>query len=234
MKSFTKFFVLILAMLFTVGMIAQQQMSEQEYQVLQQKAQQELAQHGPTHDVPYAPNDVSATGDDCSDPIIITASPGMSTWSDYGQTTCGRVDDYDAAGGSCVSPSYYSNGEDIIYQLDITADMSLEFNFDPVDTYSSFTIMEGGCGYAGSCLFTKSGYSSDLRTFTYDFTAGTYYIQIDSWPSPDCIGFDLWIDEYIPPPPADPINVFPYMEDFSACDWPSTMQPFAGSEAHAV
>ncbi len=228
MKSFTKFFVLILAMLFTVGIVAQQQMSEQEYQVLQQKAQQELAAHGPTHDVPYAPNDVRATGDDCSDPIIITASPGMSAWSDMSQTTCGRVDDYDA---TCMGS--YDGGEDIIYELDVTADMSLKFIFDPVETYSGIAVMDA-CGNAGSCLVLKTGSSTDVREFTYAFTAGTYYIQVDSWPSPDCIGFDLTIEEYFPPAPADPINTFPYMEDFSACDWPSTMKPFAGAEAHAV
>ena len=54
MKSFTKFYVLMLAMLMSLGMFAQE-MSLEMYQKLQQKAQLELQDHGPTVEVPMAP-----------------------------------------------------------------------------------------------------------------------------------------------------------------------------------
>jgi hypothetical protein len=235
MKSFTKFFVLMLAMLVSFGMIAQQQMSEFEFQVLQQKAQQELAEHGPTGDVVYAPNSITAQGDDCTDPIVINFGSG-DTWSVAGETTCGRVDDYDATYGTCVTPTYYTNGEDLVYELVVANDMWIEFNYDPVETYSSVNIMEScpDVGAGNVCIFGSNTSANTLRTFQVQFTAGTYYIQIDTWPSPDCVTFDLALSEWTPPPAADPITSFPYMEDFETCDWPSTMQPFAGSEAGAV
>ena len=70
MKSFTKFFALMMAMLVTLGMTAQ--ISELEYQVMQQKAQQEINDHGPTVEVPNAAEgSTRAVGDDCTDPIMI-------------------------------------------------------------------------------------------------------------------------------------------------------------------
>jgi hypothetical protein len=228
MKSFTKFYVLVLALMVSFSMMAQQQMTELEWQVLQQKAQEEMALHGPTVDVPYEPNATRATGDDCSDPIVITASPNMTPWSVTGETTCGRVDDYDQ---TCMGS--YDGGEDIIYELVVTADMDLKFAYTAYQSWSGIAVMDA-CGNAGSCIVLKTGSGSGLREFQWSFTAGTYYIQVDTWPSPDCVDFDLTIEEYIPPPPADPITTFPYFVDFEDCQWPSTMQPFAGSEAHAV
>ena len=58
--------------------------------------------------------------------------------------------------------------------------------------------------------------------------------MIDTWPSPNCTAFTLDIVEWTPPPPQDPITSFPYMEDFESCGWPTTIQPFAGAETHAV
>ena len=172
MKSFTKFYALVLALLVSVGMMAQsQQMTELEWQVLQQKAQQEQAEHGPTVDVPYSPNNVAATGDDCSDPIVITASPGMSPWSVTNETTCGRVDDYDQ---TCMGS--YDGGEDIIYELVVTADMDIKFTYNAYMTWSGIAVKDA-CGNSGTCIVLKTGSGSGLREFQWSFTAGTYYIH---------------------------------------------------------
>ena len=231
----TKFFypvIFVLTLLVSYGMMAQsQQMTEIEYQVLQQKAQELQVLHGPTVEVPYEPNATRATGDDCSNPIVIVASDGMSPWVTIGESTCGRVDDYD---GTCMG--LYDGGEDIIYELQVNDDMDLKFLFDPLQNWSAIAIKDA-CGNSGSCIVLKTGSSSAPREFQWSFTAGTYYIQVDSWPNPDCVDFDLTIEQYLPPPPpppADPITTFPYTEDFSDCTLPSTMQLFAGDEAHAV
>ena len=59
-----------------------------------------------------APVVSAATGDDCTDPIIINL-PGDLPFSDLRQTNCGRLDDYDA---TCMG--YYDGGEDIIDEAD--------------------------------------------------------------------------------------------------------------------
>jgi hypothetical protein len=67
---------------------------------------------GPMHiesNVPLYHGSTKATGDDCTDPIVINL-PGDMPYSDLSQTTCGRMNDYDA---TCLG--YYDGGEDIIY-----------------------------------------------------------------------------------------------------------------------
>jgi len=234
MKSFTKFYVLLLALLVSFGVMAQ--MTTEEVMFTRALEEQQIRDHGPSIDVPYEPNATRATGDDCVDPELINLSTGFVTWNDLGQTTCGRVDDYDQNFGTCITPAYYANGEDMVYELTLNNDMWLEFTFAPVETYSTFWVMEScpDVGAGNVCLFGKGEYANTPKIFLQEMTAGTYYIQIDSWPSPDCITFDLTIDEAPAPPQADAITTFPYLEGFETCTWPSTMLPFAGVQAGAV
>jgi hypothetical protein len=236
MKStfyFPVIFVLVLMVSFSM---MSQQMSNIEWQVLQQEANEEMQLQGTSLDVPYEPKAMQATGDDCNDPLVITVMDGMGTWSTYGETTCGRVDDYNSSYGTCIYPTNYANGEDLVYELVVLDDMWLEFNFDPMESPSSIWIMKQcpDIVTGNICLAGKSQYFSTLTTFKYPFSPGSYYIQIDSYSDPGCITFDLWIDQWFLPPPPDPITCFPYKEDFESGDWPNTMQPFAGEQAHAV
>ena len=60
----------------------------------------------------------AATGDGCSDPIIVTLPSGLP-YSDTGQTTCGRGD---SCSVTCLGS--YDGGEDIIYKITVTSNVT--------------------------------------------------------------------------------------------------------------
>ena len=170
MKSFTKFYVLTLALLVSFSMMAQ--MTTEEVQYLNFKHEQEMKAHGPSLDVPYEPNNVVATGDDCSDPMDIGTfnSGDGANLANITDGTCGRVDDYDAAFGTCINPTYYANGEDMIMMFTVASEMGLEFNFDPVETYSSITVMDAcPADYPNvTCIIGKAETANIFKKFQFE------------------------------------------------------------------
>ena len=114
---------------------------------------------------------------------------------------CGRGDDYDdSSTAHCLY--YYDSGEDMIYELTVTEAMNVEITLDPNGTTYS------GVGIGSTCPPTddpecSAAYDSSGLPKTTDclhLEPGTYYIQVDTWSSPDCIpDFDLTIVECIPP-----------------------------------
>jgi hypothetical protein len=137
---------------------------------------------------------VSASlGDDCSAPILINV-PNELSYSDLNQTTCGRTDDYDA---TCFGS--YDNGEDIIYELNVTTDVVVSFEIDPKGTTYSGIVLFDDCPDSGieTCLASSTaGSSGSAHSFTYPLTVGTYYFMVDTWSTPDCIpDFDLVLTE---------------------------------------
>ncbi|MCK4857074.1 MAG: hypothetical protein KAT58_03805, partial [candidate division Zixibacteria bacterium] len=142
----------------------------------------------------------AATGDDCTDPIVISL-PGDLPYSDLGQTNCGRLNDYDA---TCMG--YYDGGEDIIYELVVGSAVDLDIILDPkTTTYTGITLDDACPLDASTCLHSSSNSSASPHGFTaLHLEAGTYYIMIDTWPSPDCIpDFDLTITAAAGPQPGD-------------------------------
>ncbi len=143
----------------------------------------------------------AATGDDCSDPIVVNI-PGDLTYTDSYQTTCGRVNDYST---TCLN--YYDGGEDIIYRLDVTIDTQINITMDPKGTTWTGLMIDNNCpGSDGTCIDYDSA-SSGVRTLTdISLTAGnSYYIMVDTWPSPTCIpDFNLTITGIITGSPYGP------------------------------
>jgi hypothetical protein len=132
-------------------------------------------------------------GDDCDDPIVVDLDVVGLPYSDVGQTTCGRLDDYDA---TCLD--YYDGGEDIIYEIIVTTPGDYEFTMDPLGTTWTGMLIDDTCppGGIGECIEYDTG-SSGTRSFVVSLAAGTYYVMVDTWSSPDCIPeFNLTIDSY--------------------------------------
>lgn len=130
-------------------------------------------------------------GDDCTNPLLIKLPDDLPYTTTDG--TCGRADFYDA---TCLGS--YDNGEDILYQLDVDAPVSLDITLDPKGTTYTGIVVDDNCPPDNDCIATStSGYSSNPHGFVaLDLEPGTYYIMIDTWPSPDCIPeFDLIIVE---------------------------------------
>ena len=171
MKSFTKLYVLMLAMLVSFGTIAQSDLAIQ-YERQQLESQRWLEEHGPTIEVPSpSSREVTAAGDDCSDPIPITISSGMPTFS-TSDGTCGRGDDYEF---TCMNS--YDGGEDIHYVLTVTEPMWINILFDPVETYSGIAL-KTDCGDGGTCLFTYGEYANTLKDIKYELLIIAPFIKL--------------------------------------------------------
>jgi hypothetical protein len=134
----------------------------------------------------------------CELPIEVTInSTGDLPYVDD-NTTCGMGNDYDA---TCLGS--YDGGEDIIYEVTLGADMTLDFLVTSDATWVGIGI-DTNCPLAGTCLDYATSSGSSVNMTGVPLTAGTYYVMIDTWPSPDCIpNFTLTIQETPPPPEND-------------------------------
>ena len=124
-------------------------------------------------------------GVDCSNPVIISSFPYTAT-----STTCGMINNY---GVQCSTT--YGGGEDIVYQLNITATGTYNINLTNNDgTNNIGWFLKSSC--TGACL--ASGYvlsgATNNANGSYNFTStGTYYLIIDTWANstPTCANFTL-------------------------------------------
>lgn len=121
-------------------------------------------------------------GDNCATPIDV-AVPGDLPYTNTNYT-CGRVNDYST---TCLGN--YDGGEDIIYALNVTASQKVDILLDPTgETYSGILIDATCPPNETTCLGTATGSSSGVRgIYGVQLEPGTYYIMIDTWPSPNCL-----------------------------------------------
>lgn len=150
-------------------------------------------------------------GDNCSDPFVIDITgPGDLPYTDANYT-CGRINDYE---NTCLS--YYDGGEDIIYELNLDVPMNLKFTMDPLGTTWNGIVLSTTCPDMGStyddCFAYAKGTSGGPKVMqVVGLPAGTYYIMVDTWPSPDCIpAFNLTIESFVINPGdfcADPLKI---------------------------
>jgi len=153
---------------------------------------------------------VSGDGSDCANAIVASIPADL----DYitSDTTCGLGNDYeDTDMGS------YDGGEDIIYRLDVSSDTNVEVTVTSLDGWIGVGLFDD-CPDVGNLLADDSGYSGP-----YSFTASLltaespYYLMIDSYPSPDCVDFDLTIEEDILGPGDTCELAIPVTEGLTSC-----------------
>jgi len=171
-----------------------------------------LMEKDPVHeesDVPLYTGPTLATGDDCTDPIVVNL-PADLDYSDLSQTTCGRMNDYeDPAQASCLY--YYDGGEDIIYELNVTSAVDLDITMDPKGLSWTGIAVDDACPPDAECIAYETNSGSEPRVLSsVHLEPGTYYIMIDSWPTPDCFEFDLTIVEGSEPQGACCNDLEPY------------------------
>jgi hypothetical protein len=133
---------------------------------------------------------IAQSGVDCTDPIVVDFSTALP-YSDLNQSNCGS----DLFDETCLG--LYDNGDDIIYRLDVNESKTISISVDPkTTTYGGMAVYDD-CPDVGTCLVTVENSSSTnpmVAEATLD--AGTYYLMISTWASPDCIpDFDLTITE---------------------------------------
>ena len=143
------------------------------------------------------PCPVTNPGDVCSNPLVVTLPDDLvrASWT-TSDTTCGRVDDYE---DTCLG--YYDGGEDIIYEVIVTAAGDYTFTVNP----GTFTYTGMGLGAECppmTCIGLSTSSSAAPHGFCVTLDVGTYYLMLDSWPLPECYAFDLTItDDPCPEPP---------------------------------
>ncbi|KAA3637428.1 MAG: hypothetical protein DWP97_00895 [Calditrichaeota bacterium] len=134
--------------------------------------------------------DPGEPGDNCLDPLKIDI-PTLP-YGDYSQTTCGRVDDYDA---TCMG--FYDGGEDIVYEVTVSSAVDVNITLDTKgESYGGIGLFDLCPSDPGaSCIDIATGSSGPYVMNCVHLEPGTYYIMVDSWPSPDCLAdFDLIIE----------------------------------------
>ncbi|MCK9452912.1 MAG: carboxypeptidase regulatory-like domain-containing protein, partial [Bacteroidales bacterium] len=174
------------------------------------------AMHGPTVEVPQS--DGRAVGDNCTTPIVVNI-PADLPYADVGNTTCGRGNTYqDSDLGS------YDGGEDIIYELIVTAETEVVITMDPNGTtWTGLGLFNSCPSSSGNSIETVTGSSLDPREINTILAPGTYYVMADTWPTPTCIPvLDLFIVIPPPPPVLQAITAFPFEEDFESGAFPPT------------
>jgi hypothetical protein len=209
MSKITKMYLFLITLLLSTTVVFAQNYSTSELDTDYIQEQQKLqAEHGPTVVVPPS-REVTATGDDCTDPIVLNAASLPFSYSDLGQYTCGRGNNY-----SNTDLGSYDGGEDIIYELVISSTASVSIDMDPSGTtWTGLGLFSGCPGYNAISTVTGSS-GSTVKNISVFLDPGTYYIMVDTWPSPNCIpSFDLTVTaEELPPP----ISTFPYLETFTS------------------
>ncbi len=142
-------------------------------------------------------------GVDCASAIPIALDPTTLPVSILNQSNCGLGDDYN--GTTCLG--YYDGGEDIVYKLELTQATTFDLTIDPKGTtYMGFLIDDACPPDPTTCLYMKTASSSGAAQTMYgvSLTAGTYYLIVDTWPSPTCIpSFDMSFTVPAGPPSND-------------------------------
>ncbi len=139
---------------------------------------------------------IAGPGDDCSDPLTDIKFPSDLPWSDLGQTTCGHGNFYSEV-DMCYTYGYGA-GEDLVYEFEVDEEITVSMTFDPQGTGWWFVQISDVCvPVAGECLFYLKSTSGDpLTSDPVTIPPGTYYMIVDTWPSPDCLpAFDITIQD---------------------------------------
>lgn len=146
----------------------------------------------------------------------VTNIPSLP-YSALGATTCGAVNDITSVNVTniCGSSSYYG-GEDAVYTF--TPTTTGVVTITQSNTSGSVGMMlYSGCPFSGTCVADAQN-SDASRTICTTLTAGvTYYLIMDSYPSPNCYLYDLSITAPVAGTAAgtdcasaDPVTSLPY------------------------
>jgi hypothetical protein len=131
-------------------------------------------------------------GADCATAPTVNL-PSSLPYNDSG-TTCGKGDTY--SDNPCTT--YYDNGEDAIYILEVATPGEYEIALTGTDSWTAFLVTDGCPDTTPACTgYAQSSSGNPVGIIDFP-SAGTYYLQIDTWPSPPCTAYSLSIAGPIP------------------------------------
>jgi hypothetical protein len=134
----------------------------------------------------------SATGATCSS-LLGTGVTNVASlpYASGAGTTCGAANDITNANAVTCGASWYYDGEDHIWVFTPASSGTITCSVASTGSYVGLALYQGCplnniCSGAGTCVaFSQS--SSGNQSFCATVTAGqTYYLVMDSYPSPNC------------------------------------------------
>jgi len=140
---------------------------------------------GPFDICAYDPGPAGAPSN-CGNATVISGMP----YSNSGQTTCCRANTYSSTTG-CLST--YQNGEDFMYEYTPTANEVIDITLTGTLTYTGIFLTDA-CPNAGgvNCIGSTTSTTGNPTLCGMSLTGGTtYYIMIDTDPTPNCTPFNI-------------------------------------------
>ena len=122
----------------------------------------------------------------CASATNISSLP----FSSSGETTCCRVNTYTSSNG-CGSS--YQDGEDFMYTYTPSANETIDITLTGTLDYTGIFITDN-CPNAGgvNCVASATSFDGNPTLCGVSLTAGTtYYIMVDTDPSPSCTPFNI-------------------------------------------
>ncbi len=149
-----------------------------------------------------------------------------STTTTGTQTTCGKVNDFPA--GSFGS-SLYGDGQDAVWQIDVpVSGGNYKFDIGGAGTYKILSLHSSCSPTSGNALNWITTSSGTTGNFSQNLTTGTYYLWVDTWPSPDCGQYSITITRLANPPapscissPTSPTNGQTDVSTAPTLSWPT-------------
>ncbi|MHC4153574.1 MAG: DUF7901 domain-containing protein [Planctomycetota bacterium] len=163
-------------------------------------------------------------GDHCYDPVLVTLGPNDLPYVNT-NFTCARDNDYN---DTCLG--YFDEGEDIIYELNVTEAMDVNVTLDPGITINTGIALDDSCPPDNPCMKRSTSTLAEPHGFCVHLEPGTYYIMVDTWPAPFCMSdFTLTIDDGGPSPANDNCNNAELVGDVVDLPFDTTCASFDGN-----
>lgn len=134
-------------------------------------------------------------------------------------TTCGAGNDITSSNSTVCGSSLYYGGEDYIIDFTPTVSGNVSINLTSSGSWVGITLYEGCPTSTGTCVAFSQSSSGNQSIGCATVTAGmTYYLVVDSWPSPTCNPFNVTISAPTGgiPPGTTCSNSYPVTVPFSA------------------
>jgi len=125
---------------------------------------------------------------DCNNATVIATLP----FSHMGETTCCRGNEITMANANACTSSYM-DGEDYLYKYTPTSNVSIDITLTGTSSYTGLFVSDR-CPSSGgaNCVASATSISGNPVLCGVSLTAGTtYYIMIDTDPTPNCTPFNI-------------------------------------------
>ncbi|HEY3293974.1 MAG TPA: hypothetical protein VGL38_00895 [bacterium] len=139
--------------------------------------------------------DLARGNDTASVNIVVRSCYNVDLGSGFvavtGQANCGLGNTYSS---TCLGN--YDGGEDMTYKWTCLTEGDYLFRMDPHGTTYPGMLLSNHCPPDSQCVRDTMNSGAVVLSFCQHLMPGTYYIMIDTWPSPNCIpNFDFSIGD---------------------------------------